>query len=110
MKKMFISVVCILSLLLLTGCGKSSIKGTWYYYNGINISSDVYYKFNDDKTGEYVYSNGKNSFIYEVRKDKLILSYFNSTNSNEYEYKIENDTLTIKDLLGSDVVYIKSKN
>jgi len=109
MKKVLISIICICSLLMLTACGKNNLEGTWYYFDGSAIRNNMYYKFNDDKTGEYVFIGGKNSFIYETKDGKVTLNYIGGNNSSEYEYKIENDTLTIKDSLGSDIVYKKSK-
>lgn len=110
MKKVLFSIICICSVLLLTACGKSKLQGTWYYFDGSATRNDIYYKFNDDKTGEYVFIGGKNSFIYETKDGKVILSYVNSNNTSEYAYKIEKDTLTIKDSLGSDIVYKKVNN
>ena len=42
---------------------------------------------------------------YEVDGDKLSILYTGNTAPFETTYKIEGDTLTIKDSLDSDVVY-----
>ena len=113
MKKIFKGFLVIAALVLtltLTGCNNESgkgIEGTWYYYNGASLSDDIFYKFNADKSGEYVYAGTSMKFTYEDDGTKVSLQYENATVPSEYEYKIEDKTLTIKDSFGSDVIYKK---
>ena len=107
MKKIIFSLIIMCSLFLLTGCGQNKLVGTWYYFDNSEVSKSIYYKFNDDKTGNYVTNTENRSFIYEIKSNKLILSYVNSDTNVEREYKIENDILTIKDPFLGTVNYKK---
>ena len=113
MKKIFKGFLVIAALVLtltLTGCNNESgkgIEGSWYYYNGASLSDDIYYQFNADKTGQYVYAGTPMKFTYEDDGTKVTIKYDTDTLSSEYEYKIDGKTLTIKDSFGSDVIYKK---
>ena len=110
MKKSFISLItsAIIIVLIITGCNsKNSLEGTWYYTSDFSISDTIYYTFNADKTGGYTYGGTTSKFKYENTKTTLKIQYVTTTIPNEFEYKIENDILIIKDRLGSDVTYKK---
>ena len=106
--KTLVVVVALVLTLALTGCQDiNSLTGNWYYYDGSSLRDNIYYTFNADGTGGYTYSGSTNKFTYEDDGTKVSLKYENATIANEYEYKIEDGTLTIKDSFGSDVIYKK---
>ncbi len=99
-------ILLVILLLLLVGCRNSnSIVGTWNYIENNNVKTDIYYTFNKGNNGSYTYYGQVNNFTYEDRGNKIIINYIGNTNSNEYDYSINKDTLTIKDSFGNDVTY-----
>lgn len=89
--------------LTLTGCGKekkAGLVGSWDY-------SGFVYKFNEDKTGSYSVYSTEMPFTYEDKGDKVSIKYENATVASEFEYRIEDNKLIIKDSFGKDVVYTK---
>ena len=106
--KGFLVVVAFVFALALTGCtDKNSLEGNWYYLSGESLSDNIYYSFKADKTGEYNYAGSIMKFTYEDDGTKLTIKYETATVANEFEYKIDNGILTIKDSFGSDVTYKK---
>ena len=106
LKKISLFAVLVVATIVLTGCGNSnSIIGTWQYKDGDSVKSDVYYKFNKDKTGEYTYYGSTRNFTYEDKGTKVKISYEGTTTPNEFDYSIKDNILTIKDSFGSDVTY-----
>ena len=108
-KKIGVLALATFLIVIMTGCGKSDkgIVGQWNYYDSTNkkAKSDIYYTFNDDKTGSYTFYGDTKKFTYEDKGSKVIISYENATVPNEFEYSIKDDVLTIKDSFGSDVTY-----
>ena len=106
MKKniIYVSILCLI-LGLLVGCGKKGLEGTWNYYSSGQERTDIYYTFKSDKTGSYTFYGEERKFTYEDDHKKVTINYENATVPNEFEYKIEDDILTIKDSFGSDVTY-----
>ncbi len=100
--KNFIKITLFLSIIvLLFGCNSSnSIVGKWVYNN-----DNTYYTFNKDNSGSYTYLGETKSFIYEDRGNKVLIRYEGNTSTNEFDYTIENNTLTIKDSFGNDIQY-----
>ena len=105
-KKISLFTVLLVVLFIISGCGNSnSIVGTWEYFDGNNTRSDVYYQFNKDNSGSYSYYGSSKTFKYEDRGNKVVITYDGNTSSSEFEYSINDGTLTIKDSFGSDVTY-----
>lgn len=103
MKKHYIigSLLLIISVMVITGCGRAnSLIGSWEH-------SGYVYTFNKNKTGSYGYGSSKRDFEYEDRGTLVVIKYKGDTVSNEYEYRIDDNKLIIKDSYGQDVTYIK---
>ena len=107
MKRKFLLaiVLCSFVTLLLTGCGKKGLIGDWAYFDGSSKRNDIYYTFKDEKNGSYTFAGATRNFTYTDDGTKLTILYDGDTDSASYEYKLEDDTFTIKDSFGSDVVY-----
>lgn len=107
MKKILsgIVLVCVFSLLFLTGCGNKGLEGKWYYFDGSTTRDDIYYTFNSDKTGSYTFYGATQKFTYEDDGTKFTLTYENVTEPTAFEYTLDKETLTVKDSFGSDVIY-----
>ena len=111
MKKVLLGLLVIISVVLLTGCGKTTKKtetkdntppiiGSWAHGNYV-------YTFNSDKTGDYSYGETKMEFTYEDNGDELEILYTGNTVAGKFAYKIKGKKLIIKDSFGNDVEYIK---
>ena len=107
MKKLFISIVLLMSLFMLTSCGKNELVGTWLYFDGSAIKNEMFYVFNEDKTGSYNYYGGRQDFIYETKDNKITFKYIGSSDDTVRDYKVEKNTLTIKDGFNNDITYQK---
>ena len=103
MKKGLLSLVLVIMVsVILTGCGKKEgLVGQWEYEKG----SGYVYTFNEDKTCSYEAFGTKMECTYEDEGTKVSILYKGNTMASTYEYKIEDDTLTIKDSFGKDVIY-----
>ena len=113
-------VVLFIGLLVITGCESTKKKpvdttieankkvssnplvGKWEYENGGFI-----YTFNKNMTGVYDLGDSKKEFSYEIKDDKLSILYEDTTATFDTTFKIEGDTLILKDSLDNDVKYIK---
>ena len=107
MKKVFkgvvLGIVFVCAALFLTACNRkdsNSIVGSWEY-------SGYVYTFNADKTGDYSVGGTKMEFTYEDDGKKVSILYTGNTMAGEYEYRIEDNKLIIKDSFGNDVTYTK---
>ena len=106
LKKVSLFAVLLVGVIVLSGCGNSnSIVGTWEYLDNGKTKSDIYYKFESDKTGGYTYYGQTRNFTYEDKGTKVKISYEGTTTPNEFDYTIKDNVLTIKDSFGSDVTY-----
>lgn len=107
MKKNLLLTITIFAFvaLILTGCGKKGLIGDWAYFDGSSTRSDIYYTFKDEKNGSYTFGGATRNFTYTDDGTKLTILYDGDTDGSTYEYKLEDDTFTIKDSFGSDVVY-----
>lgn len=81
-----------------------NIVGNWASrdFDGLFI-----YTFNEDGTGNYDASGTQMPFTFTMEGDKLSVLFDSDTDSFDTVYKIEGNTLTIKDSLGEDVIYDK---
>lgn len=102
--KKYIFVIALILVLLTTACGAKGIVGKW---KADGYSVDYYYIFNDDKTCAYEMSGVKMECTYEDDGTKVTILYKGNTNSNTFEYRIEGNTLIIKDSFGNDVKYTR---
>ena len=102
MKKRTVSaisaIVLVLTLLLtLSACGGSkTIVGAWGYEGG----DTFVYHLNEDGSGDYC---GTMKLHYTEENGKVTITYDDSGSSLEGTWA--EDTLTVKDSLGNDVVY-----
>ena len=104
MKKILLSTI-ILSTILLVGCGKKEEKkdpiiGDWGHGSYV-------YTFNEDKTCNYSAGGTDMKCTYTIEDDKLSILFDGNTAPFETTFKIENDTLIIKDSFDNDVEYTK---
>ncbi|MBQ3409398.1 MAG: hypothetical protein IJH12_09375 [Clostridia bacterium] len=106
-----ISLVAILMVVLtFSGCGNEKQKEEKYTLVGswkLEADTDLVYiyTFNDDGTGSYSYYGSELSFSYKDRGDKVSITFQGNTVESEFEYRIEGDSLIIKDGFGNDLTY-----
>lgn len=109
--KVGVVISIVFAAVLMTGCGSKKASNPliakWYYYDGKTTNKTIYYEFKEKGKGGYTFAGETKSFTYKDDGKKVTLSYEGTTAPSEYEYKIEKDTLTIKDSFGNDVVYKK---
>ena len=105
-------IAIVVSALTLTGCGKDdkknqkpSIVGEWKVES--EEGYDFRYVFNDDGTGKYVYSGSEIKFTYEDKGDKVVILFEGNTVESELEYRVDGNSLIIKNSFGQDVKYNK---
>ena len=114
MKKKFLLFACtILSSLMISGCSSdeppvdnSAVVGTWFH---TEAEYDATYNFHPDSTySKTLLSKGsysatmQSSGSYECRGNKITLD-----TGAEYEYTIEDDTMTWTTGSGKDIIYKK---
>ena len=109
MKKRLLVLFTIFLVVLISGCGKGSnkLEGVWNLYKYNLENKDVYYMFNKDNTGSYTYYDTVQSFTYEVKSDKVVITFKGNTFSSEFKYSIDKNILTIEDSFGSATTYKK---
>ena len=101
-KKVSLFTLIVFSIVCLCACGNSkSIVGTWEYEN----NEATYYIFNKDNTGSYTYAGDTDKFTYEDRGTKVVITYVDTLKSDEIDYSISKNKLTIKSSTGSDIVF-----
>ena len=99
MKKTLVVALLLVGVLTLFGCSKKEgLVGKWAHGSYV-------YTFNEDKTCSYEAFGTKMECTYEDEGTKVSILYKGNTMASTYEYKIEDDTLTIKDSFGQDVIY-----
>ncbi len=103
MKKYFLGVFLLLSILLITGC-KKNIVGRW---RAVTTNNEYYYLFNKDKTCSYEMLAARLDCTYEANDGKLTIQFKGNEKPNNYEYRFEEDNLIIKDNTGRDNKFIK---
>ena len=105
MKKHFLKVFLLLSLLLVTGCGKS-IVGKW---KSADKNNEYYYIFNKDKTCAYEMTVARLDCTYEANDGELKILFNGNEKAKTYEYRFEKDNLIIKDSNGKDNKFTKEE-
>ena len=103
MKKYFLGGVLLLSLLLVTGCGKS-IVGKW---RAVDANSEYHYLFNKDKTCSYEMISARLDCTYELDDDNLNIQFKGNETPNKYKYRFEEEYLIIRDNSGKDNKFVK---
>ena len=101
-KNIALIVIVMVFTLLLVGCGKKGLVGSWKSdaYSGAYV-----YTFNEDGTGIYDAAGTKMNFTYTLDGDKISILYTGNTSPFESTYKIDGDTLNIKDSFDKDTIY-----
>ncbi len=100
MKKVILSLLILCSVLFITGCGKKNeLLGTWEgmssskYLTTIEFKKDgkMFYKNKNETKGTEFESNGK----YTIKDDVLTIELEKWDTGIEYNYKIENNKLSL---------------
>ena len=101
MKKTLVVTLLLVGIFALLGCTKKDgLVGKWAHGSFV-------YTFNSDKSCSYDVAGTKMECTYTIDGDKLSILYKGNTAPFETTYKIEGNTLTIKDSAGSDVEYTR---
>lgn len=79
----------------------NSIVGQWEYEEGYFV-----YTFNEDKTGSYEAQGSGLKFTYAINGNKITFTY-DDNKLFETEFRIEGNTLIVKDSGGQELKYIK---
>lgn len=103
MKKFFLGVFLLLSLLLITGC-KKSIVGKW---RAIETKNNYYYIFNKDNTCSYEMAAARLDCSYEDNGEKLTIVFKGNKKATTYKYRFEGNILIIQDDTGKDNKFTK---
>ncbi len=116
MKKILLSILIVVTIITITGCGKkeennsstkdssNSIIGTWEYkakaYNYIWV-------FNNDKTCSYDAAGAFSNCTYEIDGDHLYVTYSGEDKPWDYTYILDGDKLKIVFAIGDKTYYRK---
>ena len=101
MKKLFMgSIITLLGVLVLYGCGKATIVGTWTHDSFV-------YTFNKDNTCSYEVLGTTMKCKYTTDGDKISILYDGNSAPFETTYHIEKDKLHILDSFDNDVEYTR---
>lgn len=101
MKKIALAIVMALLLTVTTGCGRTLI-GKW---KAVNISPQIIYVFNEDETCSYEAFGIKVNCTYKNEDNKITVLFEGKEEPKTYEYRIEENTLIIKEDSGIEVRY-----
>ncbi len=106
--KALIALTLCLFALVLAACGSNKLVGTWTESSsmlGVTVTTE--YTFAEDGTGNISISGIGTDFTYTAEDGKLCitLSALGASETVEYTYTIEGDTLT----LNGDTVLTKQK-
>ena len=101
-KNIVLALILFVSLLLLVGCGKKGLVGSWKSeaYQGAYV-----YTFNEDGTGYYDAAGNKMEFTYKVDGEKISILYTGNTDPFETTFTVDGDTLNVKDSFNNDTIY-----
>lgn len=106
-KALALVLVLVTVCTLLAACGAKkgdSLAGDWA---SEDFDGKFIYTFKEDGTGNYDAYGTDMPFTYKVDGDKLSIQYEDVDVPWETTFKIEGDTLTVKDDTGNDVIYHK---
>lgn len=97
MKKISLTILALVAVLMLASCGKAkkvSIAGSWSADSG----SETVYLFNEDGTGKIsIGTTVSKSFTYETNDNtlKIVTEILGQKDEQEYTYSIDGDVLTM---------------
>jgi len=97
MKKISLTILTLVAVLMLASCGKAkkvSIAGSWSADSG----SETVYLFNEDGTGKIsIGTTVSKSFTYETNDNtlKIVTEILGQKDEQEYTYSIDGDVLTM---------------
>lgn len=97
MKKISLTILALVAVLMLASCGKAkkvSIAGSW----GADSGSETVYLFNEDGTGKIsIGTTVSKSFTYETNDNtlKIVTEILGQKDEQEYTYSIDGDVLTM---------------
>ena len=97
MKKISLTILALVAVLMLASCGKAkkvSIAGSWSADSG----SETVYLFNEDGTGKIsIGTTVSKSFTYETNDNtlKIVTEILGQKDEQEYTYSIDSDVLTM---------------
>ena len=105
LKTLAVALVLSVGIFVSSGCSnkssnKNALVGKWDY-------SGFVYTFEKDGTGNYDALGTIMNFTYEYDGNKLSILYDDATVPFDTEYRIEGNTLIIKDSLDEEVRYEK---
>ena len=116
--KVLLALVFVISIFSLTGCNKKSVDsklfGTWQYEETIDekvIISSITFK--KDGTGSEINDIGNNEtnqdFTYEVKNNKIIITYDEGEDEIEYKYKFDGEKLILRNTFDDEFVCEKEE-
>ena len=104
MKKYYLGIIFLL-LILTTGC-KKSIIGKWKV---MDDKDEYYYIFNGDNTCSYEMKVARLDCTYKIDNNKIIIKYKGNSKANSFIYKLDGNTLIIKDDTGKNNKFTRVK-
>ena len=96
------------ALFALVACGEKEVNPIVGFWKNDESGFDFVYTFNDDGTGSYDSAGTVMPFKYTMDGEKLSVTYDGDSISWDTTFKVNNDTLTVVDSTGEDVVYHKT--
>ena len=95
MKKIIYSLVGVLCLLVIVGCGKKEkIVGTWYGETNDGLETTFVFKSNGNVTYENSYGINSEG-TYKVKDDIITISLATWDVSKEYKFEIKDNKLSL---------------
>ncbi|MBQ3265593.1 MAG: hypothetical protein IJH07_07430 [Ruminococcus sp.] len=100
-----LTLCVILAALSFTACGgsKPAIVGSWES----DEASGVIYTFNEDGTGSLAGEGYEMTLTYTLKDDTISFTYNGGSEVQTFNYKIENNVLSIIDPEGGTITYSK---
>ena len=100
-----LTLCALFAVLSLAACGgsKSPIVGSWES----DEAAGVIYTFNEDGTGTLVGEDYELTLTYTLKDDTISFTYNGGTEVQTFNYKIENNVLSIIQPGGSTITYTK---
>lgn len=100
-----LALCVVLAALSFTACGgsKSPVVGSWES----DEAAGVIYTFNEDGTGTLAGEGYEVTLTYTLKDDTISFTYNGGSEVQTFNYKIENNALSIIDPEGSTITYTK---
>lgn len=94
MKRFLVCMVAILSIFLVTGCGKNAIVGTWEGSSTDGLKTTFEFKSNGDVAYDNEY--GFDSIgTYKIKGDTITIKLDSWDKEKEYKYEIKDKKLSL---------------